>query len=163
MKKIIPVVCLLVSSGLFAATPSTDDVKVIKKEPIVSTETKTITHPNGVIDQITTKTTKYDDNNIARSVNIKSTYKAPEPTEGEKQIQKMYKELEKERKNILLSIRENRIKLQKELNKDKPSEREINKIIDNTSKLEAKLIKEKIKFHLETRKLVEKERNNKIK
>ena len=158
MKKIIPVVCLLVSSGLFAAAPTTNDVKAVKKEPIVSTETKTITHPNGVIEEITTKTTKYDENNIAKSINIKSTYKASEPTEGEKKIQKMYKELEKERKDVFLSIRENRIKLQKELNKDKPNERDINKLIDENAKLEAKLIKEKIKFHIESRKIVQEER-----
>ncbi len=149
MKKTIAIVALLASTTIFAANTTTPENSGDKAP---STITKTITYPDGTVEKVVTKTST-DGNNSYEDTNISVKAPTPKISEKQKKEEKLYSDFSKDRREVILSMRENGIKLQKELSKDNPDMKKINKLIDTNCALGAKLEKEKIALELKMRKL----------
>jgi len=152
MKKLIAIISIISSMTIFGATNDNKGEAKIS-DPVVKTETKTINYPNGVTEKIVTSTEKTE-NSMIQNISITSSYKAPKLSEEQEEIEKMHQKFLQEKEVTVLSIKENAIKLQKELAKTNPNLKEINKLVDDTSKLHAKLIKDKIALEVKADKIL---------
>lgn len=150
MKKIIAILSIVASTAIFAA----DDNKEGNIPTVTNPETltKTITYPDGSTEKIVTET-KTDGNSTFKTVNISRSIKAPELTENQKKMEKLYSDFAKDRDNTVLSMKENGIKIQKEFNSEDPNLKTINGLIDKNAALAADIQKEKIALQIELNKM----------